>query len=100
MARKLGWIAVPALLLLVTLLAAPFLLTTEIARFALGRLFPENRPVVGGATLGLSGTLVLRDLVLHEAEGSAEEPLVTAREIGAAFQWTELFSRRIRRVHG
>jgi hypothetical protein len=77
----------------------PFVLTTPLARLALARAFPANDSRVGSATLGLSGTLILRDLVLHDTGARAGEPLLTAREVGAAFGWAELLARRIRRVH-
>ena|SRR2546430_14469393 len=51
---------------------------------------------VGSAVLSLSGTLVLHDIVLHDTGELAQQPLVTAREVDAAFGWAELLSPRIR----
>jgi hypothetical protein len=81
------------LLVLAAILAAPFLLTTRLVNLALEQVFPANRPSVGSATLSLSGTLVLRDLLLHDIGPLARQPLVMAREIDAAFGWRELLSR-------
>jgi hypothetical protein len=63
--RRLG-VAAVFLLLLVAILAAPFLLSTRLVNLALEQVFPANRLSVGSATLSLSGTLVLRDLLLHD----------------------------------
>jgi hypothetical protein len=87
------------LLLLAAILMAPFLLTTQLVCLALGQVFPASHLSVGSAVLSLSGTLVLRDLVLHDTGELAQQPLVTAREVDAAFGWAELLSRRIRRIH-
>jgi hypothetical protein len=95
--RRLG-VATLFLFLLAAILAAPFLLTTRLVNFALAQVFPANRPSVGSATLSLSGTLVLRDLLLHDTGVLARQPLVMAREIDAAFGWKELLSRQIRRI--
>ena len=78
---------------------APFLLTTHLVRLALGQVFPASHLSVGSATLSLSGTLVLHDLVLYGTGELAPQPLVTAREVDVAFGWAELLSRQIRRIH-
>jgi hypothetical protein len=96
--RRLGWVAAALLLLLAAILAAAFLLTTRLVNLALKQVFPANRPSVGSATLSLSGTLVLRDLLLHDTGPLARQPLVMAREIDAAFGWRELLSRQIRQI--
>ncbi|HSF32494.1 MAG TPA: YdbH domain-containing protein [Candidatus Tectomicrobia bacterium] len=77
---------------------APFLLTTQLVRLALGQVFPADRLSLGSAVLNPSGTLVLHDLVLHDTGALAQQPLVTAREVVAAFGWGELFSHQIRRI--
>jgi hypothetical protein len=87
------------MLLLVTILMVPFFLTTPLVRLALGQVFPAHRLSVGSAALSLSGTLVLHDLVLYETGELAQQPLVTAREVEAAFDWTEVLSRRLRWIH-
>ena len=96
--RRLSWVVAVLLPLLAAMLVAPFLLTTQLVRFALGQVFPANRPSVGSATLSFSGTLVLRDLLLHDTGPLARQPLVMAREIDAAFGWRELLSRQIRQI--
>ena len=90
--RRLG-VAAVFLLVLAAILGAPFLLTTRLVNLALAQVFPANRPSVGSATLSLAGTLVLRDLLLHDTGVLARQPLVMAREIDAAFGWRELLSR-------
>jgi hypothetical protein len=96
--RRLGWVAGALLLVLTAGLLAPFLLTTQLARLALERSFPDSSPRVGRATLGVSGTLVLHDLVLHDTGALGHQPLLSAHEVDATFGWAELLSRRIRRV--
>ena len=96
--RRLGWVAAALLLVLAAVLLAPFLLTTQLVRLALERSFPDSSPHVGRATLGVSGTLVLHDLVLHDTGALAHQPLLSVHEVDATFGWTELISRRIRRV--
>ena len=95
--RRLG-VAAVFLLVLAAILGAPFLLTTRLVNLALAQVFPANRPSVGSATLSLAGTLVLRDLLLHDTGPFARQPLVMAREIDAVFDWRELLSRQIRRI--
>jgi hypothetical protein len=97
--RRLRWVAAVFLLLLAAILMAPFLLTTQLVRLALGQVFPASRLSVGSAALNPSGTLVLHDLVLHDTGALAQQPLVTAREVDAAFGWAALLSRQIRRIH-
>ncbi|MBI3328245.1 MAG: YdbH domain-containing protein [Nitrospinae bacterium] len=97
--RRLTWIAAGLLLLLGATLVAPFLLTTQLVRLALGHVFPANRPSVGSAALSRSGTLALYDLVLHDSGALAQQPLVTARQVEVAFGWAALLSRQIRRIH-
>ncbi len=96
--RGLGWVAAALLLLLAAGVLAPFLLTTQLARLALERSFPDRNPRVGRATLGLSGTLVLHDLVLHDTGALAQQPLLSAHEVEATFGWAELLARRIRHI--
>jgi len=97
--RRLSWVAAVLFLLLTAMLVAPFLLTTQLVIFTLGQVFPANSPSVGSAALSSSGTLVLRDLALHDTGALAQQPLVTVRELGATFGWAELLSRQIRRIH-
>jgi hypothetical protein len=97
--RRLRSIAAVLLLVLAAILMAPFLLTTQLVRLALGQVFPASRLSVGSAALYPSGTLVLHDLVLYDTGALAQQPLVTVREVDAAFGWAEVLSRRIRRIH-
>src|SRR5712691_2300404 len=97
--RRLSWVVAVLLSLLAVMLVAPFFLTTQLVRFALRQVFPANSPSVGSAALSPSGTLVLRDLVLHDTGALAPQPLITVREIDATFGWAELLSRQIRRIH-
>jgi hypothetical protein len=96
--HRLRWIAAALLLLLAAMLMVPFLLTTPLVRLALGQVFPAGRLSVGRAALYPSGTLVLHDLVLHDTGALAQQPLVTARQVDAAFGWAAVLSRRIRRI--
>jgi len=96
--RGPGWVAGALLLLLTAALLVPFVLTTQLARLALERTFRDSSPRLGRATLGVAGTLVLRDLVLHDTGALAQRPLLSAREVEAAFGWAELIGGRIRRV--
>jgi hypothetical protein len=91
-------VAVALLLLLATIAAVPFLLTTQLVNRALAWVVPAHDARVGRATLGPAGTLVLQELVLYDTGALAEQPLVTAREIRAQFRWAELLSARIRRL--
>ncbi|HEX9868372.1 MAG TPA: hypothetical protein VGC99_07205 [Candidatus Tectomicrobia bacterium] len=97
--HSLRWIAAALLLLLAAMLMVPFLLTTPLVRLALGQVFPAGRLSVGRAALYPSGTLVLHDLVLHDPAALAQQPLVTVRQVDAAFGWAAVFSRQIRRIH-
>ncbi len=97
--HRLRWVAAVLLPLLTAILVAPFLLTTQIVSFVLGQVFPANSPSVGSAALSPSGTLVLRDLALHDTGALARQPLITVHEMEVAFGWAELLSRQIRRIH-
>jgi hypothetical protein len=97
--RRLGWVAAVLVPLLAAILVAPFFLTTQLVRFALGQVFPANSPSVSSATLSPSGALILHDLVLHDTGALAQQPLITFNEIEATFGWAELLSRQIRRIH-
>jgi len=94
--RKLGRVAAVLLFLLAASLLALFLLTTQLARLALRQVFPAHTPSVDSATLSPSGTLILRDLVLHDTGALAQQPLITVREVESAFGWVELLSLQIR----
>jgi hypothetical protein len=74
----------------------PLVLTTQLVRIAVMRIFPCNTVSVGDAALSLSGALILRDVALGETV--AQRPLVAIREVDAAFDWEELVSRRIRKI--
>lgn len=93
--RRSGWIAVTFLLLLMVLVATPLLLTTRLANLALGQFLPDNPARIGSASLSLTGTLILRDVVIHDSDVRARQPLATAREIDAGFGWRELFARKL-----
>ena len=97
--HRLRWIAAALLLLLAAMLIAPFLLTTPLVRLALGQVFPAGHLSLGRAALSPWGTLVLYDLRLHETTALAQQPLVSARRVDAAFGWAALLSRQIRRIH-
>ncbi len=96
--QKLGLVAAVVLLLLAAMLTVPFLLTRQLMRLALGKIFPTNNPSVGSATLSFSGTLVLHDLVLHDTGELAQQPLISIGEFHSTFAWAALLSRRISRV--
>jgi hypothetical protein len=98
--RRFRWIAA-VLLLITALIAAPFLLTKQLAHFLLAREFPANRPAPGSAELSRSGKIVLPDLVLHDTGASNQKPPITALEIDAAFEWRALLARKFRsiRIH-
>ena len=93
------WVAPGIVLVLAVVLAAPFFFTTELVRLALAQAFPENDPEVGTAELSPSGTLIVRDLVLHDTGNRAGQPLVVAGELAAEFDWEELLWLRVRRIH-
>ncbi len=97
--RKLRGVAVILLLLLVSILLAPFLFTTPLARLVLQHTFPTHTPSVDSATLSPSGRLILRKLELRDTGALAQQPLITAREVEAEFHWIELRSLRIRQLH-
>jgi hypothetical protein len=67
--RRLRWVAAVFLLLLAAILMAPFLLTTQLVRLALGQVFPASHLSVGSAVLSLSGTLVPHDLSARSPAG-------------------------------
>jgi hypothetical protein len=83
------------LLLLTILVAIPLLLTTRLANLALGHLLPDNRAHIGSASLSLTGTLTLRDVVIFDFGLRSRQPLAMAREINARFCWRDLFARRV-----
>jgi hypothetical protein len=97
--RRLIWIAVAFFFVLVAIVAVPFLATRQIARYALAMLYPSNSPSVGSVILRPSGTVVIRDLVLHDTGALGAQPLITAGEIDANFGWRDLLAgRKIRRI--
>jgi hypothetical protein len=97
--RKLAWIAAGVLFALAAITAAPFLATTLVARLVLARLYPANSPSVGSVTLSANGTVAIRDLVLHDTDALADQPLVTAGEVDASFGWRDLLAgRKIARI--
>jgi hypothetical protein len=49
--RRFRWVAAVFLLLLAAILMAPFLLTTQLVRLALGQVFPASHLSVGSAVL-------------------------------------------------
>jgi hypothetical protein len=75
---------------------APFILTRQVVRIAMGQVFPGNSLSIGDAALSLSGALTLRNVALWDT--GAQRPLVAVREVDAAFNWAELVSRRIRKI--
>lgn len=90
-----GWIVLTFLLLLIVLVATPLLLTTRLANLALGHFLPDNRACIGNASLSLTGTLILRDVVIFDFGARSRQPLATAHEIDARFGWRDLFARRV-----
>lgn len=97
--RRLAWVIALFLFLVAAIAVAPFVLTTSLVRLALTRVLPGHGTSVGSAALSLSGTLILRDLVLHDSGTLAREPLIAAREVDAEFKWTELRRRQVRQVN-
>jgi len=78
---------------------APLLLTTRLANLLLGHFLPENRTHIGSASLSLTGTLILRDVVMiFDFSVRSRHPLATAREIDARFARKELFARKLGRI--
>jgi hypothetical protein len=94
--RWIGGAAGAILLLVAAIVVVPLVLTTQLVRIAVMRIFPGNTVSVGDAALSLSGALILRDVALGETV--AQRPLVAIREVDAAFDWEELVSRRIRKI--
>jgi hypothetical protein len=97
--RRLAWVIALFLFLVTAIVVAPFVLTTSLVRLALAQALPGHSTSVGTAALSLSGTLILRDLVLHDSGTLAREPLITAREVDAEFKWTELLRRQLRQIN-
>lgn len=97
--RRLAWVIALFLFLVTAIAVAPFVLTTSLVRLALTRALPGHSTSVGSAALSLSGTLILRDLVLHDSGTLAREPLIAAREVDAEFKWTELRRRQVRQIN-
>jgi hypothetical protein len=67
--RRFRWtvrIAVTALLLFIVLVATPLLLTTRLANLVLRHFVPDNRAYIGSASLSLTGTLTLHDVVIFD----------------------------------
>jgi hypothetical protein len=93
--RRSIWIAVTILLLLTTLVAIPLMLTTQFANLALGHFLSDNCAHIGSANLSLTGTLILRDIVIFDSGVRVRQPLATAREIDVRFGWRDLFARRV-----
>jgi hypothetical protein len=93
--RRFLWIWVAILFVLVLLFAIPFLATTTIAGFALSMIYPANNPSVGSVTLNPEGSVVIRELTLHDIGAFADKPLVTAGEVDATFGWKDLIAGRM-----
>ena len=89
------WLAVIVALSILAVCAAPFLLTTYLMRVALRQMFPANNPGLSAATLGPSGSLVLRDLELFDTAPLEKRPLLIVGEVAAHFSWPQLLSRKI-----
>ena len=97
--RKLIWIAGAIFFVLVAIAAIPFLATAEFARYALAMLYPSNTPTVGSVILRPNGTVVVRDLVLHDTGALGAQPLITVSAINATFGWRDLLAgRKLRRI--
>jgi hypothetical protein len=96
--RRVVWIIALFGFLVAAIAVAPFVLTTSLVRLALALVLPGHSTSLGSAALSLSGTMVLRDLVLHDSGMLAREPLITAREVDAEFKWTELRRRQVRQI--
>ena len=94
--HRLRWLTAGLLLLLAAVLVTPLLLPATVARLALVYLFPAHTPDLGSATLTPAGKLRMHDLVLHDTGALAQQPLLTVREVEAAFSWTAVLSRQIR----
>src|SRR2546427_949002 len=96
--HKFVLLAAAILALIGLIAAAPLLFGSQLARLALSRLFPRNRPTLGSASISPSGRLIMRELLLHDAGASADRPLVAIHELRADFRWSDLLSRRIRQL--
>src|SRR5260370_13711894 len=94
-----AWIASAILFLLLVIVAIPFLATTHFARIALTMLYPSNTPTVDAVIIRPTGTVVIRNLVMHDTGALGAQPLITAREIDATFGWRDLLAgRKLRRI--
>jgi hypothetical protein len=89
------WIAVTFLLLFMVLAATPLLMTTRLANLALGHFLPDNRARIVNASLSLTGTLILRNVVIFDSGVRSQQPLAAAGEIDVRFGWRDLFARRV-----
>ena len=97
--QKLIWIAGAIFFVFVAIAAVPFLATTQFARYALATLYPSNTPTVGSVILRPNGTVVVRDLVLHDTGALSAQPLITVSAIDATFGWRDLLAgRKLRRI--
>ena len=75
--------------LLLAVLAVPFLFTTQIVRYVLRKTHGEFAPVVDRATLGISGSLTVFGLRLHEP-GDGGKPLLSADRVRIHFGWGDV----------
>jgi hypothetical protein len=96
--RKSVLLAAAILALIGLIAAAPLLSASQLARLTLSHLFPRNRPTLGSASISPSGALIVRELLLHDVGRSADHPLIAIHELRVDFRWSDLFSRRIRRL--
>ena len=97
--RKLIWIGGAIFFVLAAIAAIPFLATTEFARYALATLYPSNTPTVGSVILRPSGSVAVRDFVLHDTGALSAQPLITVGAIDATFGWRDLLAgRKLRRI--
>ena len=75
--------------LLLAAVAVPFLFTTQIVRYVLRKTHGEFAPVVERATLGVSGSLTIFGLRLHEP-GDGGKPLLSADRVRIHFGWGDV----------
>jgi hypothetical protein len=87
------WLVIVVALSILAICAAPFLFTTYLMRVVLRQMFPANNPGLSAATLGPSGSLILRDLELFETAPLEKRPLLIVGEVAVHFSWPQLLSR-------
>ena len=91
--------AIVLTVLILILLALPFLFTTTLVRFALAQTpYARFSPLLDSASLSPSGALTLRGLALHEPDDPTCPQLLTANAVRIEFNWFKVFSSRLKSI--